>query len=126
MTRFNSIFRSARQVMVGIAAAVVLTGCGTVPTDMYRWGVYEDLVDQGYKSPGSVDVVSGAQRLAEDMARTDAEGAEVPPGVRVHLGYLYYSQGRIAEAKALFEAERQVFPESNVFVSRLLASMERR
>ena len=44
-------------------------------------------------------------------------------GVRVHLGYLYYSQGRDNEARALLEQEREVFPESQVFIDGLLARL---
>lgn len=101
----------------------LLTGCVTPEPPLYRWGDYEDLIYSGYKNPGSSDPVTDGDILAADMARTEAEGKQVPPGVRVHLGYLYFSQGRNSEARALFNEEAQAFPESRVFVDGLLARM---
>ena len=111
------------RVVAGLLTLVVLTGCVTPNPPLYRWGEYEDLIYAGYKNPGSSDPVTDADILAEDMARTEAEGKQVPPGVRVHLGYLYFNQGRDNEARALFEQEREVFPASKVFIDGLLARM---
>lgn len=122
-----ALMEYARMGYVRMAAALltvmVLTGCVTPDPPLYRWGVYEDVIYTGYKDPGSSDPVTDAQLLAEDMARTEAEGMQVPPGVRVHLGYLYFVQGRNNEARALFEQEREIFPESKVFVDGLLSRM---
>lgn len=102
---------------------LILGGCVTPEPPLYRWGEYENIIYKGYKEPGSSDPVNDAIVLAEDMARTEAEGMQVPPGVRIHLGYLYFAQGRTDDARALFEMERQIFPESTVFVDGLLARM---
>jgi len=121
--------RLARQGIypgAALLALFLLTGCVTPEPPLYRWGQYEDIIYTGYKDPGSSDPVTDGNLLAEDMARTEAEGKQIPPGVRLHLAYLYYAQGRDNEARALFELEREIFPESRVFVDRMLASMEAR
>ena len=122
MVKLQATGRHLR-LAAGLLTFIVLTGCVTPQPPLYRWGEYEDLIYAGYKNPGSSDPVTDANLLAEDMARTEAEGMQVPPGVRVHLGYLYFSQGRNSEARALFEQEREIFPESQVFVDGLLARM---
>lgn len=104
--------------------ALFVSGCVTPEPPLYRWGNYESLIYNGYKNPGSSDPVSDAAALEEDMARTSAEGMEVPPGVRIHLAYLYFEQGKKGEAQSLLETEKARFPESAVFVDRLMASME--
>ena len=121
---FNNELGQCIRVIAGLLTLLMLAGCVTPDPSLYRWGKYEDLIYAGYKNPGSSNPVTDAEILAEDMARTEAEGKQVPPGVRVHLGYLYFSQGRNNEARALFEQEREVFPESQVFVDGLLARME--
>jgi hypothetical protein len=98
-------------------------GCAGTPS-LYRWGIYEDLLYESYKNPGGADPVTDAARLAEDIARTDAEGLAVPPGVHAHLGYLYASQGDLGLARAHFERERELYPESTVFIDGILARME--
>jgi hypothetical protein len=111
---------AARLLLTVGLTALFLGGCVTPEPPLYRWGNYEQVIYRGYKNPGSSDPVTDAELLAEDMARTEAEGKQVPPGVRIHLGYLYFEQGRTDEARALFELEKQIFPESTVFVDRLL------
>ncbi|MFK7860470.1 MAG: DUF4810 domain-containing protein [Granulosicoccus sp.] len=115
-------------IRLGIVAAslLMLSACVAPNPPLYRWGEYEDIIYTGYKNPGSSDPVTDASLLSEDMARTEAEGKQVPPGVRIHLGYLYYAQGREDEARALFELEREIFPESQVFVDGLLSRMGER
>ena len=115
--------RRCARLAAGLLVLVVLSGCVTPDPPLYRWGEYENLIYAGYKNPGSSDPVTDANILAEDMARTEAEGMQVPPGVRVHLGYLYFAQGRDSEARALFEQEREVFPESQVFIDGLLSRL---
>ncbi len=104
------------------AAAVLLGACQSTPP-VYRWGVYEDLVYAGWKEPGSADPVSAAQRLEEDLLRTETEGGRVPPGVNAHLGYLRLNTGDTAGAADAFRAERALFPESATLMDSFLARL---
>ena len=108
----------------GLCFFIMLAACVAPDPPLYRWGDYENVIYTGYKNPGSSDPVTDADIIAADMERTESEGMQVPPGVRVHLGYLYFQQGRNDEARALFEMERELFPESEVFVNGLLARMD--
>ncbi len=121
MRHISRPLRHTRRLIGVSMATVLLAGCVTPHPPLYRWGEYEDIIYSGYKNPGSSDPVTDGELLAADMARTEAEGKQVPPGVRIHLGYLYFEQGRTDEARALFEMEKQVFPESTVFVDGMLA-----
>lgn len=116
-------WQRTRLLIVTGLLTLLLGGCVTPQPPLYRWGNYEQIIYQGYKNPGSSNPVTDAELLAEDMARTEAEGKRVPPGVRIHLGYLYFEQGRTAEARALFEMEKQNFPEATVFVDGMLARL---
>ena len=106
-----------RGVFAGVMMVVLLSACAAPDPPLYRWGAYEDILYAGYKKPESSEPVAEAQLIATDMTRTESEGREVPPGVRIHLGYLYFIQGRDSEAAALFETEREKFPESAVFIN---------
>lgn len=117
-----TIARTGRSIAVVIGTLLFLTACASTPP-LYRWGQYEDIIYTGYKDAGSSDPVTDGDLLAADIERTESEGKQVPPGVRLHLGYLLYSQGRDSEARNMFEMERQMFPESAVFVDGLLSRM---
>ena len=123
MRRIPTVSNAWFKTTAGICLVVVLTGCVSPNPPLYRWGEYEDVIYTGFKNPGSSDPVTDADIISAEMQRTELEGKQVPPGVRVHLGYLYLSQGRSDEARALFEMERELFPESKVFVDGLLLRM---
>ena len=108
-------------VLLFLCATAV--GC-TGPPSLYRWGIYEDLMYQSYTNPGESDPVSDAARLAEDVERTTTEGLAVPPGVYAHLGYLYASHGNHGLARASFNRELELYPESKTFIEGILNRME--
>ena len=123
MRRFSRTLLRAGPLLLVSMITVLLAGCVTPQPPLYRWGEYENIIYAGYRNPGGSDPVTDGELLAADMARTEAEGKQIPPGVRIHLGYLYFEQGRDDEARALFEREKQVFPESTVFIDGMLARL---
>ncbi|MGF1613831.1 MAG: DUF4810 domain-containing protein [Gammaproteobacteria bacterium] len=118
--------RRERAILAGAAMAAALAcGCAQQPL-IYRWGVYEELVYEMYAKPGKADPGTQVARLSEDIARTQAEGKRVPPGVHAHLGYMYYLQGNSDAAYQEFATERELFPESATFVDGILRRLGRR
>ena len=117
----------SRPLLLGASACILaLAGCASpeTVTVMYRWGIYEDLMYLSYSEPGEVDPGTQAQRLGEDIARTQGEGKRVPPGVHAHLGFLHYIEGDWVSARAHFMRERELFPESATFIDGLLSRMK--
>jgi hypothetical protein len=98
-----------------------LTGCAA-PT-IYSWGHYEAVVYATYAKPGAVPPERQIELLEEDYQKARSENKPVPPGFHAHLGYLYYQIGRLDEARRELETEKARFPESAVFVDRLLARL---
>ena len=49
----------------------------------------------------------------------------MPPGWHAHLGYLYYRLGKADQARQEFQTEKAEFPESAVFMNRLLSNLDR-
>jgi hypothetical protein len=104
-----------------LIATVLATGCG--PGPLYHWGHYEPLVYEMYAHPGKAEPAEQIDKLTEDIATAQSKGRPVPPGVHAHLGYMYLQQGNARAAEEQFEIEKQLFPESTVFMDRLLAQM---
>lgn len=103
-------------------ALLSLTGCAQ-QKPLYSWGSYEQLIYDMYVEPGSVDSVTQVAKLTADISRAEAEGSRIPPGIHAHLGYLYYGQGSIDLAIEEFHTEKQLYPESTVFIDGILARM---
>ena len=98
-------------------------GCAAPP--IYDWGIYEQLLWESYKTDhGDIDPAEQLARLDEDVQRIVGSGGRVPPGVHAHLGFLRYATGDLVAAREHFLEERQLFPESAVFIDGLVARME--
>lgn len=114
--------RAGRTWWVALAAVAGIA-CAQGPA-LYRWGVYESLLYDMYQKPGTADPGAQVAKLREDVARTEAGGQRVPPGVHAHLGYMYYLQGNAAAARQEFREERELFPEAAPFIDGMLRRME--
>jgi len=100
---------------------VLLAGCGTPAT--YSWGHYEDLIYTAYRAPDKAPTERQIEVLEMDYQRARSENKPVPPGWHAYLGYLYFDLGKIDEARREFETEKTQFPESAMFMDRLLAKL---
>ena len=125
MVANRKIVESAKlSAALGFGMAV-FSGCSVQPS-LYRWGEYEPLLYQMYAEEGEHDAGAQLARLSEDVERTLAEGQLVPPGVHAHLGYLYYTQGDTQAAPKQFVTEKELFPESSVFIDGIMKRLARK
>jgi len=108
-----------------MAVTAMLAGCAQTRPPLYRWGAYEDLIYDMYENPGKAEPGEQITRLTGDIERTHAEGKRVPPGVHVHLGYMYYIQGNESAALEEFNTERELFPESATFVDGMIGRIKK-
>jgi hypothetical protein len=102
---------------------VLATGCA--PT-IYSWGHYEDLIYVSYAAPGKLPAEAQIEKLEADYQKARAANKPVPPGFHAHLGNLYYQVGKADQARQEFETEKAQFPESAVFMDRLIASLNKK
>jgi hypothetical protein len=100
----NQIKQKLRIVSLAVSIAA-LTGCAA-PT-LYLYGHYEELIYVSYAAPGKVS--------PERMCR----------GWHAHLGHLYFQLGKMDQAQQEFLTEKAEFPESAVFMDRLLANLKK-
>ncbi|HAM73279.1 MAG TPA: DUF4810 domain-containing protein [Verrucomicrobiales bacterium] len=114
---------AARPASAACLAALVLAGCAAPPTH-YAWGGYESQVHETYAKPGKVSAEQQIRRMEEDFQKARSKDKPVHPGFHAHLGYLYYQTGKLLQARQEFETERAEFPESTVFMNRLLANIK--
>jgi len=106
-------------VMLFLAA---LTGCATTST-RYAWGSYEDQVYVTYVKPGALSPEMQADQLQKDREVARAANRKLPPGWHAHLAEVYYRLGRPDLAAEELAAEKAAFPESTVFVDRLVTNL---
>ena len=105
-----------RLVLLSVIALAV--GCGR--RAVYDWGSYNRSIAAMYNSPENYVLDEDLQRLAEEVEETPP--GRVPPGKFAHVGFLYSLKGQNAQARKYFELEKRTFPESQVFMDRLIAN----
>ena len=111
------------RAVLSLGAALALTGCVTQQSK-YEWGSYEEVVYASYLAKEDVPAEKQVEVLEKDYQTARSEHKRMPPGWHAHLGYLYYQVGRGDQARQEFMTEKAEFPESAVFVDRLLANVK--
>ena len=106
-----------------LLAATVLAGCTRKPL-LYQWGSYEEQVYAMYSDAGKVSIEEQLQRLERDYQKARATDKPVPPGYHAHVGYLYFQLGKADQALQSFETEKTLFPESAMYIDRLIARIK--
>lgn len=99
---------------IGLACA---TGCAT-PNQKYNWGTYDSSLYAYYKVPANEPELATA--LAAIVNGSAATHASVPPGIYAEYGYLLLQQGKAEDAAKYFGLEAQHWPESKVFMDRMI------
>ena len=107
-----------------VGASLLLVGCASPPATMYQWEgyqphVYEYLKDQG---KGPDDQIMA---MEQDFQKIRSGGRNPPPGFHAHLGLLYTQVGKQDLAVEEFRAEKQLFPESSVYMDSLLNKLKK-
>ena len=109
---------------IGIFLLVAcLSGC-TSTKPLYYWGEYENLLYSRFINPGEADPATQSIKIRQDIQIAQDNGQRVPPGIYAHLGYMLYLQGQYDAALQALETEKALYPESTVFVDRMLKNMK--
>jgi hypothetical protein len=107
--------------LVGLAVLLLglgaIGGCASQRTQ-YDWGNYNQSLYSYYKHPEkAAELMLSIQKIVDSAARGRRP---VPPGLFAELGYLQLQQGHVQEAVFAFQAEEVHWPESKVFMDRMI------
>jgi hypothetical protein len=112
--------------LIRIAAVVALAagagGCATGKTT-YAWGNYDESLYAQYKSPGKHQAYVAT--LKQIILATQRDGTKIPPGIYAEYGYALYEEGNAAEAVAYYQREIDAWPESRVFMEKMIVVAQR-
>src|SRR6266481_8310891 len=108
---------SARVLLIAPLLVGLLAGCVT-NHQRYGWGTYDPSLYAYYKDPTKEAEL--AESLAAVISTADSHHALVPPGIYAEYGYLQLQQGKNTVAVDLFKQEESHWPESKVFMDRMI------
>lgn len=102
-----------------LLACAPLAGCATSGA-LYNYGDYSDSLYAYQRDP--TERADYIEELQEIISKGSEPGTKpVPPGIRAELGYMMLEAGDMQQAELLFQQEKQAWPESQVFMDRLIA-----
>lgn len=111
--------------IVTVVGVSLLTACVSPAPSLYQWGSYEQQVYAIYNEPGKVPPEQQIEKLEQDYQKARASSKSVPPGFHAHLGYLYFGVGKLDQARQSFATEKSLFPESAVYMDRILGRLNK-
>ncbi|MEY2677437.1 MAG: hypothetical protein RLZ00_129 [Pseudomonadota bacterium] len=104
---------------------LTLVGCAAPKQSLYQWGDYENQVYSLYNDSGKAPIEAQIETLEADYQKARSTNKAVPPGFHAHLGYLYFQAGKGDQAILAFRTEKALFPESTVYMDRILAKAKK-
>ena len=108
---------NARVLFIAPILVGLLAGCVT-NHQRYGWGTYDPSLYAYYKDPTKEAAL--AESLAAIISTADSNHAPVPPGIYAEYGYLQLQEGKNIAAVDLFKQEESHWPESKVFMDRMI------
>ena len=103
----------------------VISGCANQQPRLYQWGSYENQLYENYTNPGKFGAADQIIKLEKDIEKARAENKSLPPGYYAHLGYLYFQNNETDKAMQSLQTEKTLFPESAVFIDRLISQVKK-
>lgn len=101
--------------------ACTLVGCAT--PSIYHWGKFEDGLHDRYVTQ---DQAQADVYLFETIRTAEQQNLRVPPGAYADYGFLLFKRGNREGAIAYFEKEKQLFPESSAFMTKLIERVKQK
>jgi hypothetical protein len=105
-----------------VAAILMLSGCVTVTEAGYYWGKYSSTLYAYTKNPSDESLAAHVEELEEIISESSERDLRVPPGIHAELGYIKARQGDDGMAIGHYESEMSLYPESRLFLERVLAA----
>jgi hypothetical protein len=110
--------------VLAVILCIGLAGCTSVSPGGYYWGKYSYSYHELLKNPGDTTRAAHVVTLQDIIATSKEKSLRTPPGIHAELGNLLSNANRNDEAAAQYQAERDLYPESAVFLQRLLVKVK--
>jgi hypothetical protein len=98
---------------------------GCMPPTIFYWGDYSETLYAYKKTPDDKTHDAHKKTLVDIMTNAPKKRERVPPGIYAEYGYMLLKEGKEAEGLEYLQKEETSFPESKVFVDRLIEEYKR-
>ena len=110
-------------VFISVVVTLLFTGCASKKL-LYTWSNYDNTSYKSLKygdEKSTTNLINSYQQIIKKQ-----EGARktVPPGIYADYGFLLLQTGENKEGLAMLNKEIALYPESKVFIERILKIFE--
>ena len=116
-------------IIVAVLFCIAIFDSCSPKAPIYAWYDYDDiayLLMKNGEAANEEALKNVGLRMTCGAGMVDGlkDGGAVPPGIYAEVGYIYFKQGNTTLAKKYFEKEIEAYPESKVYVSRILKQLK--
>jgi len=111
--------------LIFISISVLLLAACTTQKPLYTWENYETTSYNYLKNSdekATQELIKTYQKIIEKQKGTRAT---VPPGIYADYGFLLLQANKTEEGKAMLSKEIALYPESKIFIDRILKILEK-
>jgi hypothetical protein len=113
-----------KKVFLLISVGMMVVSCSTT-APLYSWYNSEDASYQYTKRLTEKELTEAMAQYEMVIQKQKGSRATVPPGVNAEYGYMLVKAGKKEQGLALLKSEMELYPESKVFISRIVNQLEK-
>lgn len=125
----KKIKRKFSVVIVLTSLFLLCTSCSTMQisrSSLYKWYSYSQstyvYIDDGYSEKSQDKLCKMYEKLISDPSGTRGV---VPPGIYADYAYLLLQEGRKEEALTAFDKEMALYPESKIYLLKIIKGLSK-
>ena len=103
---------------------LLLSSCVSTPKPLYSWGNYQEDMYSYIKINTDESLEKLMKSYQNIIGKQTGSRQTIPPGICADYGYLLYQQGKTEEGLNFLKKEIALYPESAVFISRIIKNLE--
>lgn len=112
-----------KKILFFYTIIVMLASC-TVQQPLYTWGKYDSTSYSYLKHSDEKSTQQLIKSYEQIIAKQKGSRGVVPPGIYADYGFLLLQANKTAEGKAMLLKEIELYPESKIFIDRILKMIE--
>ncbi len=113
-----------KKILFITAGCLLLLASCTPQKTLYSWGKYNEKTYKYVKNNTDADEEALLQTLQQMIDKPGGERNVPPPGICADYGFLLVKRGNTKEGLEMLKKEIALYPESAVFVERIIKQLE--
>lgn len=116
--------KTIKYLIVPTMAIFLLSGCVEQPKPLYSWGNYVASTGE-YTIKGHEKEVreKHSAELKNMIEESQSKDMRVPPGIYAEYAQVLFESNQPSEAKKYFLLEKNTYPESTIFIDRVIKKL---